>query len=152
MRTFKGLVFFLVLCLSVEILGGWLTALSVRDWYPSLVKPPFTPPSWLFGPVWTLLYVLMAIAAWLVWRRPHRYELWLFGLQLFLNLSWSFLFFGLKNPFFALLDIVVLWFAIVATLIAFWKVDRRAGILFLPYLMWVTYAVYLNAGIWLLNK
>jgi tryptophan-rich sensory protein len=120
-----------------------------------LVQPALTPPGWVFGPVWTLLYIMMGVAAWLVWRRYGLagafWPLGLFILQLGLNALWSYLFFGLKNPGLAFLDIVALWLAILATLIAFWHYYPPAGQLLLPYLLWVTFAVYLNLQFWRLN-
>ena len=114
-----------------------------------------TPPDWLFGPVWTVLYIMMAVAAWLVWRSGDRVRaqdaLYLFAVQLALNLAWSLLFFGLRDPALALVEVVGFWIAIAATTRAFWPLDRRAGLLMLPYLAWVGFAALLNAAIWWLN-
>ena len=123
----------------------------------SLVRPSFAPPTWVFGPAWTTLYVMMGLAAFLVWQqglaRPDvRRALTLFGVQLVLNGLWSPLFFGLRAPGLALVEIVVLWFAILATLVAFWRTRRVAGGLLVPYLAWVTFATALNAGFWALNR
>jgi translocator protein len=124
-------------------------------WYDSLDKPFFTPPAWLFGPVWTLLFVLMAVAAWLVWRRRGfsgaSVALSLFGVQLVLNALWSIVFFGLEAPGLALVEILVLLAAIVLTALAFLQVSRPAALLMAPYIAWVAFATLLNAGIWLLN-
>jgi len=143
------------LCLAVGALGGWTTAQSVTTWYPTLAKPSFNPPDWVFGPVWTTLYVLMAIAAWLVWRRSGlhgaRPALVLFAVQLALNLAWSLLFFGAHRVDLALADIVVLWAALVATAIAFRRHSTMATVLMLPYLAWVSFASLLNFSIWRLN-
>lgn len=145
----------LVLCFGVAILAGAVTSRSVDVWYPTLAKPGFTPPDWLFGPVWSVLYTLMAIAAWLVWRRAGLqgggFAFLLFGLQLALNLEWTILFFGQHAIGWALADMAVLLFLIVATMISFWRIDRIAGLLFLPYVLWVGYAMLLNAAIWYLN-
>jgi translocator protein len=131
-------------------IGGAVTRTSVETWYPTLARPAFTPPDWVFGPVWTVLYAMMALAAWLVWRRIgwQGSALLLFFVQLALNLLWSILFFGLQLVGLALVDIVVLVIVIALTTIAFWWVDRRAGLLFVPYGIWVAYAGILNGAIW----
>lgn len=150
-----GLVFFLVLCLAVSAAGGVITASSVNTWYQGLDKPPFNPPDWVFAPVWTTLYVLMAIAAWRVWRTPRsparRNALLLFAVQLVLNLVWSLVFFGFRNIGMAMLEIATLLLAIIATALVFGRLDRPAGVLFVPYLLWVGYAAVLNFSLWLLN-
>lgn len=150
-----GLVVFLVLCLAVSGLGGLATSTSVGTWYQTLTKPPFNPPDWIFAPVWTSLYVLMAISGWRIWRLPasraRKRALVAFGVQLILNLAWSFLFFGLRNIGLGLVAITFLLAAIVVTTSLFWRLDRSAGMLFLPYLAWVSFATLLNASLWLLN-
>ncbi len=152
MRQGLALVGFLVLCLGVGGLGGWATLQAVVEWYPTLVKPSWQPPSWLFGPVWTVLYIMMAIAAWLVWRVGNAgAALVLFGGQLLLNLAWSFLFFGARSPGLALLDIGALWLTIAATIFAFALKSRIAAFLMVPYLCWVSFATALNGAIWTLN-
>lgn len=142
-------------CLGVGAIGGWVTRASVETWYPTLAKPWFTPPNWLFGPAWTALYVMMAIAAWLAWRSDDRVRaqdaLYFFAVQLALNLAWSLLFFGLRDPGLALVEIGLFWLAVAATTRAFWPLDRRAGWLMVPYLAWVSFAAALNAAIWWLN-
>ena len=144
----------LTLVFAVGGIGGWVTAGSVTSWYPTLTKPPFNPPDWVFGPVWTTLYVLMAFAAWRVWRNlgtlRHR-AFALYGLQLALNLLWSLLFFGAHWPGAALLDIAALLAALIATLVAFGRIDRVAGLCLVPYALWVGFAAALNASIWWLN-
>jgi tryptophan-rich sensory protein len=154
-RDVIGLVVFLVLCLAVSGIGGAVTATSVSTWYQVLQKPPFNPPDWVFAPVWTALYVMMAIAGWRVWRcgrsEAGRLALAVFAVQLGLNLIWSFLFFGLREIGPALVEIVVLLLAIIANTVLFWRIDRLAGMLFVPYALWVTYATALNASLWLLN-
>ena len=156
MRNIIALVVWLGITYGVAAAGGLFTGPGVRDWYPSLVKPSFTPPSWLFGPVWTLLYTMMAVAAWLVWRRAQTANvalpLALFAVQLGLNLAWSWLFFGLRRPDLGLLDISLLWLAIVATMVTFWRVSPLAGVLFVPYLLWVSFASVLNYSLWQLNR
>jgi benzodiazapine receptor len=155
MTDAAGLVGLLILCTLVAGAGGVVTAGAVRTWYPRLRKPRWNPPSSLFGPVWSVLYLMMAIAAWLVWRARDVGDvttvLGLFGLQLALNLSWSVLFFGLRRPAWALGEIVLLWLSIAATIVAFWDRDPIAGALLLPYLVWVTFAGVLNGAIVRLN-
>ena len=156
-RTRDTLAFMaiLALCLAVSALGAVATASSVNSWYPLLVKPVFNPPNWVFAPVWSALYFMMAIAAWRVWRArglPRaRKALLLFCVQLALNLGWSLLFFGMRNIGAALVEIVILLLAIIATTVAFRRHDRIAGMLMLPYAAWVAYATLLNAALWHLN-
>jgi tryptophan-rich sensory protein len=146
----------LAVCFGTAAVGGALTASGVRDWYPTLNKPWWTPPDWVFGPVWTALYLMMAVAAWLVWRRAGwpggRTALVLFAVQLVLNAAWSGLFFALRDPGAAFAEVVVLWAAIAATLVAFGRVSRVAAGLLVPYLLWVTYATALNGAIWVMNS
>jgi tryptophan-rich sensory protein len=146
----------LAVCLATEAIGGALTAASVRDWYPTISKPAWTPPSWVFAPVWTLLFVLMAVSAWVVWDRAGiraaRWGLGLFLVQLVLNASWSGLFFALRRPDLAFVEIIVLWVAIAATLVSFGRHSRPAAALLVPYLLWVTYAAALNGAIWWMNS
>jgi benzodiazapine receptor len=147
-----GLASWLTVTFSAAWVGSWF---QPGVWYASLVKPALTPPAWVFGPVWTLLYLMMGIAAWLVWRTQGLTgalgPLGLFLVQLALNALWSYLFFGLKHPGLAFLDIVALWLAILATLVAFWRAYPAAGLLLLPYLLWVSFATYLNFQFWRLN-
>lgn len=148
-----GLAIFLVVCFAAAAIGGSFTA-PVTDsaWYQQLPKPSWNPPNWVFAPVWTVLYTLMGIAAWLVWRRRGlagaRVPLGLFTIQLVLNVGWTALFFGQREVGAAFAEIVLLWLAILATMVAFWRVQRAAGILFVPYLAWVTFAAALNYAIW----
>ena len=127
------------------------------NWYEALEKPFFTPPAWVFGPVWTILYLMMGIAAFLVWQKglskaQVRVALACFVAQLVFNAAWSAIFFGFHSVGLALFDIVFLWFAILATVVSFWRVDRLAAGLLLPYIGWVSFAVILNTGIYLLNR
>jgi len=151
-----GLFAFIVLCLVVSGIGGAITASSVETWYQALEKPIFNPPDWVFAPVWTLLYIIMGISAWRVWRlrsfEATSKALGVFALQLGFNLAWSFLFFGLQKIDLALVEIVILLVAIIVNAIMFWRIDRLAGLMLMPYIAWVTYATVLNASIWLLNK
>jgi tryptophan-rich sensory protein len=146
----------LAVCLVTEAVGGLLTAASVRGWYQTLRKPAWTPPDWVFMPVWTLLFLLMAVSAWLVWNRAGvraaRWGLALFLAQLALNAAWSGLFFALRRPDLAFIEIIVLWVAIAATMLSFGRVSLPAAALLAPYLVWVTYATALNGTIWWMNS
>ena len=154
-RDWLGLAFFVLLCLAVSGIAGAVTSTTVSTWYQTLEKPPFNPPDWVFGPVWTTLYLFMAVAGWRVWRTPvsaqRRQALAAFAVQLALNLLWSFLFFGFRLVGVALVEIVLLLIAIAVTTTRFWRIDRAAGALFVPYLAWVAYAATLNAALWNLN-
>ena len=154
---------------KTDILGlvGWLVATFAISWigarasieastfYGQLVQPAWSPPAWLFGPVWTVLYVLMGVAAWLVWRaggfRERVLPLSMFGLQLLLNALWSWLFFGWKLGGIALAEVLLLWLAIAATIALFWRVRPLAGALLIPYLLWVSFATAFNYSLWQLN-
>jgi len=147
-----GLIVALAVTYGVAFLGG----LARPDaWFDSIAKPAWNPPDWVFGPVWSILYTLMAIAAWLVWRdhgfKNARAALVLYAVQLALNGLWSPLFFGLHRPDLALIDIILLWLAIVATTVLFFRRHQAAGWLFVPYLAWVSFAAALNFAIWRLN-
>jgi benzodiazapine receptor len=154
-RQILVLLALFVVCFAVAGLGGYWTSTSLARWYVGLRKPAWNPPSSVFGPVWTFLYAAMAVAAWLVWRRTGlargKLPLLLFAVQLLLNLAWSGLFFGLRRPDLAFLDIVLLWLAILATLLSFRTAGRGAAALMLPYLLWVSFAATLNFAIWRLN-
>lgn len=155
MKNILALLGFIALCLAAGALGAAVTAPAIASWYPTLVKPSFNPPNWIFGPMWTTLYVLMAIAAWLVWRRAGfaaaRTAMLLFVGQLVLNSLWSLLFFGLHRIDLALVDVVLLLVAIAATTLAFRRHSATAALLLLPYLAWVSFATALNFAIWRLN-
>ncbi|HWB34176.1 MAG TPA: TspO/MBR family protein [Candidatus Paceibacterota bacterium] len=145
-----------LVCEGAGLIGTIFTAPSIPSWYATLVRPTLAPPNWIFAPVWTTLFFLMGIAAFLVARagadrRYVRAALVIFFIQLALNVGWSFLFFGLKSPAMAALEIVLLWLAIAASIWAFARVSRAAAWLLLPYIAWVTFAAYLNVAIWLLN-
>ena len=151
-QNWPSLVVFIFICLAVSAIGGWITSTSVGNWYQTLKKPAFNPPDWLFGPVWTVLYLFIAIAGWRVWCKkddPRRSTaLSAYTVQLGLNLAWSFVFFGLKNLGLAFFEICLLAISIAVTMVLFWRIDRIAGGLFLPYLLWVSYAALLNFAIW----
>jgi translocator protein len=144
-----GLLLFISVCVIVAAIGGIATTPNIPVWYAGLEKPTWTPPNWLFGPVWSMLYLGMAVAAWLVWRKGKAAgPMALFTVQLVLNAAWSWLFFGLHRPDIAFVEILLLWLAIAATTIVFWRRSLAAGLLFLPYLAWVSFAAVLNFMIW----
>lgn len=152
-RDWVGLAAFLAVCLGVMAVGGAVTSTTVDTWYQTRVKPDFAPPDWVFGPVWAALYIMIAVAGWLVWRQtgvrgPAQA---LFAAQLALNLTWSVLFFGMTWIGAALVEIIVLWIVIAATTKAFLAINRTAAMLFVPYLLWVGYAAVLNGAIWVMN-
>ena len=142
----------------VGLFGSFFTtADSLNNWYAGLRKPPFNPPDWVFGPVWTTLYIMMGISAFLVWRKglenkPVRIVLVCYIVQLALNAIWTPLFFGLHSPLLGLIDIVLLLNAVIVTIFAFSKISRPAGLLLIPYLVWVSFATVLNASLYLLNR
>ena len=152
-RSAWALAGWLALAFAAAALGGLFRP---GEWFAALSKPGWNPPGWIFGPVWTALYSIMAIAAWLVWRRGgfagQRVALSLFLLQLFFNALWSPLFFGLHRPALAFADLMLLWLALLGTVVTFWKARPLAGALLLPYLAWVTFAGALNFAIWQLNR
>ena len=152
-RSALALIGWLFLSFSAAALGGLFMP---GEWYAGLQKPSWNPPNWIFGPVWTALYAMMAVAAWLVWKRGgfarQRPALSLFLLQLLFNALWSPLCFGAKNLGFGLADIVLLWVALLATVVAFWKACPLSGVLLVPYLAWVTFASALNFTLWQLNR
>ena len=147
-----------VTCLVIGYFSGMVTRSSVTTWFPTLIKPSFNPPSWVFAPVWSILFVMMGVAAGLVWdrieaeREAVKKALIFFAIQLGLNALWSYLFFGLRNPMLAGLEIIVLWLMIFETYIQFVKINKIAGYLLLPYLAWVSFASVLNGSIWWLNR
>ncbi len=166
-NTFK-LIIAIVVSELAGIIGSGFTTPSIAGWYAGIVKPALNPPAWVFGPVWTTLFALMGIAAFLVWKKgldrkdvhPVRYSkqsngvkiaLGIFLGQLVLNTLWSIIFFGLHSPGGALIEIVFLWLAILATIIAFYKISKPAAWLLVPYILWVSFAMYLNYSIWVLN-
>jgi benzodiazapine receptor len=151
-RSVLGAIVALVLTFGVAYVGS---RFPVDEWYTTLTKPSWNPPNWLFGPVWSALYLLMAISVWLVWKEEGLLgailPLCIFLLQLVLNATWSWLFFGLHEPLYALFEILVLWAAILVNIILFWRINPISGALLLPYLLWVSFASVLNYTLWRLN-
>ena len=156
------LVASIIVCELAGIIGSFFTIQSIPTWHAALIKPDFSPPNWLFGPVWTILYLLMGLAVYLIWIKVDLKQfnwknwkkfiaLFFFKIQLILNVLWSYLFFGLKNPFYGLIEIVLLWIFILATIISFYRENKTAAYLLIPYLIWVSFAAFLNYNIWLLN-
>ena len=146
--------------MAVSLLAGLIGSVSTTEniptWYETLNKPEYTPPNWVFAPVWTTLYILMGLSAYLIWKEGLsnfrvKKALTLYGIQLTLNMLWGILFFGLRNPLYGLLDITALLILLTLTTKQFKKINKNAAALLMPYILWVTYASYLNLGIWLLN-
>lgn len=152
LRDILGLTAFLALCFGVLVVGGTVAASALHEWYATLARPSWTPPGWVFGPLWTLLFPLMAVAGWTVWREGRsRVAVLLFLLQLAFNAAWPWLFFGLHRLDWAFFDAAALWVTLVATMVAFYRVRRRAALLLVPYLAWVTFAAPLSFAVWRLN-
>ena len=145
-------------CLLVGYLSGMVTQESVKTWFPTLVKPVFNPPSWVFFPVWTILYIMIGVSGGMIWSKLESNQeavkkaFGIFVIQLALNALWSYLFFGLHNPLLAFIEIIVLWLMIFETFTQFKKIDKVAANLLIPYLAWVSFALVLNGSIWWLNK
>lgn len=158
MNKISRILIVVVTCLAVGYFSGMVTREAISTWYPTLIKPSFNPPNWVFAPVWSLLYIMMGVSAGLVWnrievdRKTIKRALQFFAIQLALNALWSYLFFGLKNPMLALLEIALLWLFIYETFLQFVKINKIAGYLLLPYLSWVSFAALLNLSIYWLNR
>jgi len=160
MKSIIAIIIAIVVSELAGIIGSIFTISAIPTWYAGLMKPALNPPSWLFGPVWITLYALMGIAAFLIWKyhaqekglEKKRKALGVFCLQLFLNALWSIIFFGFHSPSWALVGIVVLWFTILWTMVLFYKISRSAMYLLLPYILWVSFAMYLNYSIVMLNR
>jgi translocator protein len=156
MKNVLRLISSILLCELAGMVGGIFTAQSVRIWYPDLQKPSFSPPNWVFAPVWITLYAMMGTSLYLVWKkRPENpganTAIVLFMVQLLLNVAWSFLFFGLRSPLLGSVEIILLWIAIAATIVRFTRVSALSGVLLVPYLLWVSFAAVLTISIWQLN-
>ena len=155
MQNVIKLVSAILLCEIVGLSGAVFTSMSVSTWYPTLTKPFFNPPTWLFAPAWTSLFFLMGVALYLVWLRHNKINvkkaIIIFIVQFIFNILWSAVFFGLKSPLAGLIVIVMLWILIIWTIIEFYKVSKFAGLLLVPYILWVSFATLLNASIYYLN-
>jgi len=157
MKKFIKLICSVSVCLLTGFMGSFVSIDSVRTWYADLSRPSFTPPDWTFGVVWPILYVMMGISAFLIWnkgldKKRVKAALGLFVLQLVLNGLWTPIFFGLHMIAIALVEIVLLWVAILLTIIAFWRISKLSTIFLFPYILWVSFAVVLNAALWYLNR
>ena len=158
MNKISRIAIVVIICLAVGYLSGMVTRTSITTWYPTLVKPSFNPPNWIFAPVWTSLYVMMGVAAGFIWNQITTQKaavtkaLQFFTIQLVLNALWSYLFFGLHNLMLATIEVVLLWLMIFETYSQFAKINKTASYLMLPYLAWVSFASVLTASIWWLNK
>ena len=153
---FLPFIICLLIPLAIGALGGFFTFESVKTWYITLNKPSFNPPNGIFGPVWTTLYTLMGISSYWVWQKRkvvmgYQWALFAYILQLILNLMWSFLFFYQQQIGFALVEIIILLLSIITTAFLFYRIDKRAGLLFIPYILWVSFASYLTYSIYILN-
>jgi tryptophan-rich sensory protein len=156
MKKYSQLALAIIGCELVGIVSTPFTISAIPTWYRTLNKPFFSPPNWIFGPVWTTLYLLMGISAFIIWQKGLKKKkvneaITYFGIQLFLNFIWTFLFFGLRNPLLGLIDIVVLWIFIVLTILKFYRLSKPAAYLLIPYLLWVSFATILNFFILILN-
>lgn len=152
MNKIYKLIISLVICQLAGVIGSLFTVSSVSTWYSALNKTALNPPSWVFGPVWITLYLMMGISLYLVWDKGiEKKQAIIFGVQLALNSLWSILFFGLKSPISALIEIILLWVAILMTIIYFYKTSRTASYLLIPYILWVSFAAVLNFAIWYVN-
>lgn len=156
MKDSGKLIVSIVSCELVGIAATPFTVSAVTTWYPTLNKPSFSPPNWIFAPVWTILYFLMGVSLYLVWskglkEKKAKIALYFFGAQLFFNFLWSFLFFGLRSPILALVDIVALWILIAITIFKFFPISKTAAYLLIPYILWVSFAAFLNLSIVILN-
>jgi tryptophan-rich sensory protein len=152
-----ALVLFILLCEGVGLTSGYLANVSQNDWFNQLIKPSWNPPAYLFGPVWTILYFLMGVSIWLVWKNKSAEQYkgntyLLFAIQLFLNFLWSIIFFKLESPYFAFFDIILLIVTIGLTMKSFSYYSRTASWILLPYICWVSFAAFLNFKIWSLNQ
>ncbi|MEM5814424.1 MAG: TspO/MBR family protein [Candidatus Aenigmatarchaeota archaeon] len=156
MHKYLRLAAAIIICQMAGIIGSVFTAPNIAAWYATLNKPALTPPNWLFGPVWVTLYTLMGTAVWRIWekrtkKKANKEALYPFAAQLALNALWSMMFFGLRNPLYGLMTIVPLWLITMYTILKFYKIDKTAAYLLVPYILWVTVATYLNFMVWLLN-
>ena len=158
MNKYLKIIYCVAICLAVGYLSSNVTQSSITTWYPEIKKPSFNPPNWVFAPVWTMLFIMMGIAAGMIWnqlenqRELVKKALLFFTVQLLLNALWSYLFFGLNNVLLALIEVILLWLVIYETFHIFRKIDKKAAYLFIPYLIWVAFAAILNGSIYYLNR
>ena len=150
----EKLIISVLICLLAGFIGSIFTTPAITTWYAALQRPSFAPPNWVFFPVWTSLFIMMWISLFLVWQKKEKKvnALYIFAAQLILNVLWSVAFFGLRSPLLGLIEIIILWIAILATILSFMKISRTAGYLLIPYILWVSFAAILNFSIWRLNS
>jgi tryptophan-rich sensory protein len=153
----KKLIFSIFICLFAGFIGSFFTTPAIPTWYAMLQKPSFAPPNWVFFPVWTSLFIIMGISLFLIWQKGWedktvKTAIYLFAGQLVLNTLWSFAFFGLRSPLLGLMEIIILWIAILATILTFKKLSKTAAYLLIPYILWVSFAAFVNFSIWRLNR
>ena len=156
MNTYLKLFICIAICLAIGGVSGYFTTSEITTWYATLNKPSFNPPNWIFGPVWSILYFLMGISLWLIWKNEIsssiKYKaIFIFAIQLILNFFWSIIFFSLHQLSFALAEIILMWFFILFSIIRFHPISKTAAYLLIPYLCWVSFATVLNFAIWRLN-
>jgi benzodiazapine receptor len=156
-KNIAQIVLAIIICELVGMIGALFTTPAISTWYVGIIKPTFSPPNWIFAPVWTILFALMGIAAYLIYKKGTdkkeiRIALFIFDIQLLLNVLWSVLFFGMHNPGYAFIEIIFLWLAILLTIISFFKISKTAAYLLIPYILWVSFASFLNYSIWQLNS
>jgi len=156
MSKILKLVVSILICQGVGVIGAFFTSPAISSWYVTLQKPSFNPPNWIFAPVWILLFLLMGISLYLVWEKgleskKVKTAIFIFAVQLILNTLWSILFFGLQSPLYAFIEIIILWLAILMTIISFYKISKPAAYFLLPYILWVSFAAILNFSIMILN-
>lgn len=155
MKNLPKLAISIIIPLAVGFISSFFTRNSIPTWYSTLVKPALSPPNWIFFPVWTLLYVMMGVSLYLVWRKGFgnktKTAIYLFSAQLLLNFLWTFLFFGLKSMLLAFAGIIVLWIMILITIVRFYRISKEAAYLLIPYIIWVSFASYLNLATFLVN-
>ena len=151
----EKLIISIFICLFAGFIGSNFTSPAIPTWYATLQKPTFAPPNWVFFPVWTALFILMGISLFLIWQKEDKKvktAIYIFAGQLVLNVLWSVAFFGLRSPIAGLMEIIILWIAILATIMSFVKISRTAAYLLIPYILWVSFAAFLNFSIWGLNS
>jgi tryptophan-rich sensory protein len=153
----KKLMISIFICLFAGFVGSYFTTPAIPTWFATLQKPSFAPPNWVFFPVWTSLFIMMGISLFLIWQKGWedkkvKTAIYIFAGQLVLNALWSFAFFGLRSPLLGLMEIIILWIAILATILSFMRVSRTSAYLLIPYILWVSFAAFVNFSIWSLNS